>query len=714
MHEAAWFVERLIEIGWLTLAAGLPLFIAPWGQNPFELPKAVLLWAVVAVMGAVWLTRGVKQAERPDAQRATGAWSLALGLAIVLSTLFSINPLQSAQGSYDRMQGALTTLCNLALFLLIADQLRTSAQIERLLAAITWGSAPVVIYGLLQVLKLDPLIWQVEGSPVISTLGRSNFVAAYLVLVLPITVACAGQARGKVVRFVYAGLMVAQLACLTATLSRAAWLGAAAAGGVLLLVVAWNRGHRRWAAFAAGVGFMGLLGGQIVLAFTPGLIGSAGARTTIWQATWPLVAARPILGYGPETFGQVFTTAYPPELVYLQGRAVLVDRAHNLILDTLISTGGAGVLVYAALIGTALLAGVRAFSKVQSRQVRVVVGVCLASSVGHLVETQFSFPVTTTAALFWIILGVLAGRWAQSNSSPLSAQGKRHRFWPLRLLASLLLVTVVPTSAILLGADAQAGQAHRARTVADVRSSIATMEQALALWPTQPIYHEHLSWLHLQLAQSGYNSLAEFRSAEAALDTARQLTPGNYRLWAGLGELYTAWGQAGDPTRFAQAEQAYRQATALFPGSAMLHTGWGLSYMAQGRIAEATDQFHQAAHLDHTDAWAYWRLGDGLLAQNDLAGAEQAYRNALRWAPDLSGAQRGLGYIYQQRGQLEAALRAYQTALSLSPDDPDLYLAVAHCQRELGQHELACQVAARGWQLTPDHPGLLAFRAGCK
>ncbi len=193
MNKAAWLVKRLIEIGWLTLAAGLPLFIAPWGQNPFELPKAVLLWTVVAMMGAVWLTRGAKQAERSDTHRSTGAWSLALGVAIVLSTLFSVNPLQSAQGSYDRMQGALTTLCNLALFLLVADQLRTSAQLERLLAAITWSSAPVVIYGLLQALKLDPLTWQVEGSPVISTLGRSNFVGAYLVLVLPITLACAGQ-----------------------------------------------------------------------------------------------------------------------------------------------------------------------------------------------------------------------------------------------------------------------------------------------------------------------------------------------------------------------------------------------------------------------------------------------------------------------------------------------------------------------------------------
>jgi O-antigen ligase/Tfp pilus assembly protein PilF len=716
MNKTTPLNDRVIEAGWLALAAGLPLFIAPWGQNPFELPKAVLLWAVVAVMGAAWLTCHTLRAQeaRSESRLAAGVLSLAFVAVLILSTLASVNPLQSAQGSHDRMQGTLTLLCNLALFLMIADRLRAPAQVARLLAAITWGSAPVVTYGLLQALKLDPLPWQVESSPVISTLGRSNFVGAYLVLVLPVALACTWQARDKTRRAVYAGLMAAQLVCLAATTSRAAWLGALTAGGVLLLAIVWNRGHPRFAMFAAGIGFVGLLGGLITLAFMPGLTGSVGARVTIWRATWSLVAARPILGYGPETFGQVFTTVFPPELVYLQGRAVIVDRAHNLILDTLASTGSVGLLAYAALIGTTLVTGMRALIKSQDRQMRVVLAVGLASIAGHWVETQLSFPVTTTAALFWIMLGMLAARWSQSASSPVAAQDQHRAPWPRQLHAILLLAAVLPASTAVLVADANAGQAHRTRTVADLQHSIAAMERATLLWPTQPAYHEHKSWLHLQLAQRGYNSPVEFRSAEAALDAARRLTPGHYRIWAGLGELYAEWAKAGDPNRFAQAELAFRQATTLFPGSAMLHTGWGLCYMTQGRVAEATDQFHQAAHLDHTDAWAYWRLGDALLAQDDLTGAEQAYGNALRWAPGLAEAHRGLGHIYYRRGQFEATLIAYQTALNFAPDDPNLYLDVARCRWDMGQRELACQAVARGLLTTPNHPGLLAFRTGCK
>ncbi len=708
-----WVEDCVIEAGWLALAAGLPLFIAPWGQNPFELPKAALLWAVVAVMGAAWLTRFTSHETRPDAHPTSGVWGLAFGIALMVSTLFSVNPLLSAQGSYERMQGALTLLCYLALFLMIADRLRAPAQIERLLAAIAWGSAPVVFYGLLQALKLDPLPWTSEGSPIISTLGRSNFVGAYLVLVLPVTLACAAQAHDKTWRGVYVGLLAAQLACLAATMSRAAWLGTLAAGVVLLLAIVWHRGHHRFAIGTACLGFMGLLGGLIALTFAPGLTGSIGARGAIWRATWPLVVARPILGYGPETFGQAFTTVFPPELVYLQGRAVIVDRAHNLILDTLVTTGIAGLLAYAALIGATLVTGVRTWVKSQDRQTRTVLAVGLAAIIGHLVETQFSFPVTTTATLFWILLGMLATRWNQSTSPPVDVQDKRRISWPRWLLAVSLLV-MVPMSATILIADANVGQSHRTQTVADLQRSITAVERALALWSTQPAYHERLSWLHLQLAQRGYNPAVEFQSAEAALDAARRLTPGNYRLWTGFGELYTEWGKAGDPTRFAQAELAFRQATTLFPGSAMLHTGWGLSYMAQGRIAEATAQFHQAVHLDQTDAWAYWRLGDALLVQDDLAGAEQAYRNAVCWAPGMAEAHQGLGRIYHRRGQFEAALSAYQTALSLAPDNPTLYLDAARCHRDMGQPKLACQAAARGRLTAPDHPELLDFYTGCQ
>ncbi|MFC2029578.1 hypothetical protein ACFLWA_02485, partial [Chloroflexota bacterium] len=113
MAEKAYFSERVIEAGWLILAVGVPLCFLPWGRSPFELPKAVLLWAVVAVMAVAWIAQGRMSAARIPKGMARRLWHFAVFAflsVLLLAILFSVNRLQSAQGSYDRMQGALTTL----------------------------------------------------------------------------------------------------------------------------------------------------------------------------------------------------------------------------------------------------------------------------------------------------------------------------------------------------------------------------------------------------------------------------------------------------------------------------------------------------------------------------------------------------------------------------------------------------------------------------
>ncbi|MGD2041614.1 MAG: tetratricopeptide repeat protein [Anaerolineae bacterium] len=705
--------DRLIETGWLVLAAGLPLFMTPWARNSFELPKVVLLWSTLALMGAVWLgacRRATTLQAIRDLRSVYGALVLVTMVSILLSTFFSTNSLLSAQGSYERMQGAITLLCYLALSLLVATCLRGPERPYRLLTAISWGSAPVVVYALLQLLGLDPLAWQVEGSPVISFLGRSNFVGAYLVLALPVTIARARITQDRLWRWLYSILIGAQGVCLIATMAQAAWLGALAAGGVLALAEAWQRGHRRLVVGSVVMGGLGLLAGMATLSVSPEWTGSAGARAAIWQATGSLIAARPILGHGPETFGQAFTRAFPPDLVYVQGRGVLVDRAHNLILDTLASVGLVGLLAYAALAGTAIFAGLRFLARTSDRRRRIMLTAGLAATIGHLVETQFSFQVTATATLFWLILGMLL---APSTTSSVTGATRQRVCWPRRILTATLLLTVLPLSTILFIAEAHFGHADRTGTPAELEQSIVATEQAVALWPRQPVYYQHLSWLHLQQARHGQDVVSEYRAAEAALDAAQRLTPGDYRVWAGYGELYTEWGQTVTPARYRQAEKAYQQATSLFPGNAMLHTGWGLLYVAQGRLGDAEAQFHRAASLDHTDATAFMHLGHVQLAQGDLTGAEQAYANALRWAPDMAGAHHGLGQVYHQLGFLELALNAYQQALALTPGDPEAYLAAGRCAWDLGRRELACQTSERGLLLAPRHPGLLELQAAC-
>lgn len=657
---------RVLEGLWLVAAATVPLALNPWGYNAFELPKTALLKALVLLMGLAALIQAVER--EPRAQKPyvppTLLWpALAFGLGLALATVFSVNPRASLWGSYDRQQGLLTLGAYVALFLLTAANLRTRAQIERLWTAIVWGSTPVVVYGILQATGLDPLGWQTDAaSPVLSTIGRANFLGSYLVLAIPLTLA-RGAARALTARrrWPYLLLLAGQLACLAMTQARGAWMGLGAAIVVGLLAWALAAGDRRPALAALTVlvlagGFVALLnlpGSPLApLAQLPGLdrlasltrtdAGSTAARVTIWRATLPLIVARPVLGYGPETMRPVFARVFPPQLVYYQGRHVTVDRAHNLWLDLGMSAGVAAVAAFLALlvgVGRLIWRGLRTAGGYEAGRHEArscVLWVALAAAVaGHLVDLQFSFDLTASATIFWLALAMIAALGNQvnhkghkeekddpgepvKNTSSSSSWGLTYLPPTLAALALIGLVCLRP-----LAADAAYWQAQQDTRAPEARSAAA--ERAVRLWPLEPEYRVGLAWAYLQ-GES-------FAAAEVQLDAADRLSPHDPWGWAARGELYAYWGEI-EPGRLAQAEVAYRQALELAPHIATTHTSLGLVLARQGRLEEGLLELERAVALDATNSMAYRHLADLYQTLGQEQEADWARKEAERWSSE--------------------------------------------------------------------------------
>jgi len=643
-------VDRLAsktqEAIWLAAAVAIPLVLDPWGCSSFEVPKSALVQAL-ALLG-IWtmvveIISGHRTARR--AWRSPLVWSaLAMGLVSILATIASISPSQSLWGSFERQQGLLTQLAYLALFLLVARALRTSSQVERLFCALAWGSAPVVLYGLAQAAGLDPLGWHTDAaSPVLSTIGRANFVGSYLVLVVPVTATQLSQARR---RWAYALLLTGQSACLALTLARAAWIGAVG-GAVVWIAVEARRTHRpawtcgAWGLAAAGVLLVLLLnwsaGPLAALAQLPGLdrlvtlsrldAGSTAARLAVWKTTLPLIAARPWLGYGPETMGFLFLRFYPPQLVYYQGRQVTVDRAHNLWLDLGVSAGIPGMVTLIALLaclGWALWRGLRNAPDRQARSMWVALLVAMA---GHLVELQFSFAVTTSATVFWLLLGTVGAvdRGLDEHAPLGAAQPKAVDWLPgvPPLLAVLALIGWLCVRSLLADTACWLGR-QDARTLPARR---VAAERAVRLWAPQPTYHVQLAWRCLETG--------DLACVQSELAKVHALSPDDARLWAVEGDLYALWGER-DPLQYVRAERAYRRALDLAPTIAAYHTSLGLALAREGRLEEGTGEVERAVDLDATDYVAYRHLAELYRALGEDQRAAWALDRADYWEQKTS------------------------------------------------------------------------------
>ncbi|MFQ5594843.1 MAG: tetratricopeptide repeat protein [Anaerolineae bacterium] len=679
--------DALLEVGWLLTAILVPLWVNLWASRPFELPKAALLRSLVWLMAGVWLADCLLRRRSPwrDLRRNPLVWpALALAAVEVAATAVAVDPGLSLWGSYARAQGLLTLTSYILLFFVISARLRAPPQAWRLVGAMTLTAVPLIGLGLAQALGWRPAGLVTDArSQVFATLGRSNFLGAYLAMLLPLTLALTLKTPRRSMRLAGGALLLAEVGIIGLTLSRGAWLAAVVAVGTfgLLWASPYMRPWMRRMAVAGGVlAVLGGLAGALWWGYGQG--GSIAARLTIWRAALKLIPHRPLLGYGPDTFGLVFQSVYPPQLVYYQGRGLYVDRAHNLVLDWAVSAGLLGLAAGLVLLTRFYMVGCRTADGCQQRGDRerwllIVAG--LAAVAGNVAGNLVSFDVTATATTTWLLMGMTMALAAPGGGSepaePTESPGRSPLRWAVSgvVLAGVILAVLQLNGRLLL-ADAAANVAQNRAAMGRWTAAAATGKRAVGLWPQEPQYHLLLSQIYSQQAQAGHpDPLRLLQWAEAELRAAADLRPADYRIWTALGDLYSMWGNRFAGEKVPLADEAYRRATQLAPNHALVYAAWGLADLEGGRFAGAAAKFRQAVDLDATDGISFSHLGDAELALGHVEKALAAYQEAARWEPDLSDAHLGLARCYWQLGRREDAAVALERALDLDPASPAAY-----------------------------------------
>jgi tetratricopeptide (TPR) repeat protein/O-antigen ligase len=332
--------------------------------------------------------------------------TLLLAIAYIFTTITSIAPQLSLWGSYHRMQGTYTTLSYIVIFFLILHALRDRRQLHRLITIMLFTSLPISLYGIMQHYGLDPIAWTGVGEGVttraIATMGNPIFVAAYLIMIVPLTVGRLMQLssairQGKraaslyILSGCYAFLLVVQLLCILFTQSRGPLLGLIGGTFFLFLLLAASRSERGLA--------LAILGATIILGFLLIAVNSsdtpfepirempylgrlsemlnlksrtARQRILAWEGAVNLITDNPkraLVGHGPETMIVALNPYLPAELASLKpGEAF--DRSHNETLDILAMTGFVGVAAYLLLFGSLFYYGLKYLGLIRSSKHR--------------------------------------------------------------------------------------------------------------------------------------------------------------------------------------------------------------------------------------------------------------------------------------------------------------------------------------------------------
>lgn len=206
MNAAQSFVhqwsKRLVELIWLITIFFIPSYFNLLSSRHFEPDKAISLRALVTLMATIVIIDALNNLTLPNTtQTKPSLWqrirSYPLWVAIaaflgvqLFATLTSVVPTVSFWGSYQRLQGTYTYLSYVVFALILIRTITSIDQVYRFLYMFVLGAVVPTLYGYVQHLELDPLPWKGDViTRVASTMGNSIFIAAYLILVLPIALA---------------------------------------------------------------------------------------------------------------------------------------------------------------------------------------------------------------------------------------------------------------------------------------------------------------------------------------------------------------------------------------------------------------------------------------------------------------------------------------------------------------------------------------------
>jgi len=432
--RAAALWMQWVRAAGLMLVVAVPLVVSPWGRDAYSQPKALVLYGVAAAMVVGWV------ALRITAGRA--AWVLTLPelalwaffLAVLISSSTSVHPRLSFFGAPARYEGLFTVASYLVLFFVGVQFFGSRAHFRPLAVWTCSIAALVTIYGLLQ-LVVPPLFpgeaftraWYGGlGIPrIVSTVGGPIVFGGYLVFVLPLIIALAATGHGvnAAIWLLFACLALMATAF---TLTRAAWL-AAAVGITTLLIAA---GRQVWqrrpevvvvlavAVIASAVMLVSVVGtpeqiGSRVAA-AANLAGSAAQRLFIWERTLQLIRARPLAGWGLETLGEVFPYNPSDLEAHFGPRPVIIDRAHNDLLQMAVSVGVPGATAYAVFWGLVVVSAVRLWRR-SGGGLRLLAAGWLGAIVAYLIQVQFSFSAVALAPIVWLLAGAACGWEAGST-----------------------------------------------------------------------------------------------------------------------------------------------------------------------------------------------------------------------------------------------------------------------------------------------------------
>ncbi len=323
-------------------------------------------------------------------------------LSLIVSTIFSLSPVQSVYGHFENPQGMILLSLVLLHFFVCLRIFREKETIEIFFKIIKWITLFMCLHAIGQFFNIDPFL-DVDNAEylfrVYSTIGQPNFLGQFLIFPFFILLFEFDKKLSKKnLKKLLPSFLLFSLVLITIflTKNRATWLALMFCSYFFLLRKIKIRVLYKW------IFTILLFSVPIISFFTFDLVfRSFQVRLSLWQGALDIITVKNIwFGTGLETFQQGYLHVMPKEIFEYEQFYKTPSNVHNEFLHIFVERGLLGIFTYLLMIGFLL----SSFWKKNKKNLSLAVPFALLA---YMISVLFSFSTIehlVFLAAFWAIL----------------------------------------------------------------------------------------------------------------------------------------------------------------------------------------------------------------------------------------------------------------------------------------------------------------------
>jgi len=581
----------------------------------------VLVYILTIAITAVWILRSISVGKLIFRRTILDIPLFIFLGSQLISTIISIDPQTSWFGYYSRFNGGLfSTISYLLLYWAFVSNVGKE-KVTKLIIISLWSGLLISIYGVLERLGIDKNIWQQDvQSRVFSTLGQPNWLAAWLIVLIPITWALIIEQEDKKLNlksiYPYA-LSSLFFVVLLFTGSRSGLLGFVVIEFAFWAIIFFRNKLKYIKEFVI-INFLillivGIFGTQFspsifdlftknknveptstvqtsATALETGGTESGTIRKIVWQGAVEIWKHYPIFGTGVETFAYSYYLHRPVIHNITSEWDFIYNKAHNEYLNLLANTGTVGILSYLSLIAFTvylMTKNLTTNNEKQNDKSSHMVASFISGYLSILVTNFFGFSVVPIQILFYLLPAftvIVANQKIEEEIKNKPTSNQKILKWIVICTAtSLIIITCRYWYADILYSK---GVNYNKVNRQDL--SPKYLDKAIKLSPKQSLYYAEIAKAYTGLAlvyNESKESTLSSQLAKAAIDNSTKaigLTPANVNLKRMEFGVFVMLSTI-NPNYLINARDVLISAVTQAPTDAKIHYNLGLIYSRTGQ-----------------------------------------------------------------------------------------------------------------------------------